>query len=66
MLRLEYERRQAGLTQAALGRETGVNQVTISQIERGRVNPSDSELERFAGVLGFADDPRLLAEEVRA
>ena len=31
VLRLELVRRQAGLTQAALGRETGVNQTTISQ-----------------------------------
>jgi transcriptional regulator with XRE-family HTH domain len=62
MLKLELLRRQAGLTQAALGRETGVNQTTISQIERGRVNASDSELRRFADVLGFSEDPSLLAE----
>ena len=64
MLRLELERRQARLTQAALGRETKVHPSTVSQIESGRVRPSASELKRFAGALGFKDDPAHLAEEV--
>lgn len=64
MLRLELERRQARLTQAALGRETKVHPSTVSQIESGRVRPSASELQRFAGALGFLGDPAHLAEEV--
>lgn len=65
MIRLEHERRRAGLSQAALGRETGVNQTTISAIEHRRINPSDSELSRLADGLGFTDDPATLADEVQ-
>ena len=64
MLRLEFERRQARITQAALGRETGVNPSTVSQIESGRVRASVSELRRIADALGYGDDPAKLSEEV--
>ena len=64
MLRLELERRQVRLTQAALAREAGIHPTTVSQIESGRVHPSASELERFASVLGFENDPADLAAEV--
>ena len=65
MIQLELKRRRAKLSQAALGRETGVNQTTISAIEHGRINPSDSELFRLAEGLGFAGDPASLTDEVQ-
>jgi len=65
MIRLEYERRRARLSQAAIGRESGIHPTTISQIESGRVRPSASELERLADTLGFEGDANLLADEVR-
>jgi len=65
MKRLKAERLRVNVSQAALGRETGVNQTTISAIENGRVIPSASELARLAGGLGFAGDPASLTDEVR-
>ncbi len=66
MLRIELERRCARLTQAVVGRECDppINPVTISQIERGRVNPTPSELRRCADVLGYKGDPSELAAKV--
>jgi len=64
MIRLELERRQARLTQAALAREIGIHPTTVSQIESGRVRASASELERFADALGFHDKPACLGEEI--
>lgn len=65
MLRIEYERKRVGLSQAALGREAGIHPTTISQIESGRINPSEKELERITDVLRFEGEGRLLTDEVR-
>lgn len=50
--RLARLRRRAGMTQEALSRETGISQVSISAIERGRKEPCTSTLARFAHALG--------------
>ncbi|WP_417146597.1 helix-turn-helix domain-containing protein [Paratractidigestivibacter faecalis] len=42
----------ARLTQIELSRKSGVPQETISQIERGRANPTMSTLEKLARAMG--------------
>lgn len=46
--------RQAGMTQTALARFSGVHQSTIAQILSGRRAASDEMLERLLGCTGFA------------
>ena len=51
---LVYEgRRRAGITQRQLGRVAGVNQSTISRLERGRLN--GMRLKRRASILASLD-----------
>ena len=65
MLRLRRLRLLAGLSQAALSRETGtIHPTTVSNIERGRENPTRRELEMFADALGYKGDPAELTEDV--
>ena len=51
---LVYEgRRRAGITQRQLGRVAGVDQSTISRLERGRLN--GMRLKRLASILAALD-----------
>jgi transcriptional regulator with XRE-family HTH domain len=59
MTRLRFHRLERGLTQSALATVVGLNRVTLSQIEIGRVNPTTAELARLSDVLGIPAD-RLL------
>lgn len=49
---LRDARRAAGLTQAELARRASTSQAAISDIERGRVQPSAHRLDRLVGMCG--------------
>lgn len=59
MTRLRFHRLERGLTQSALATVVGLNRVTLSQIEIGRVNPTRAESAKLSEVLGIPAD-RLL------
>ena len=44
-------RKKAGLTQGELSERTGVTQAHISNIEKGRANPTFKTIEKLASVL---------------
>lgn len=50
--RVRALRQALGLTQATLGKCTGISQVRICQYELGYINPTLSDCEKLAGVLG--------------
>ncbi|MCL6635256.1 MAG: helix-turn-helix domain-containing protein [Peptococcaceae bacterium] len=52
--RIREARKKAGLTQAALGKKSGLATSTICDIEKGRIKPSLDSLERIAAALGAA------------
>ncbi len=43
----------AGISQTELGNRVGLNQATISRIERGRQEPSLTQIQRIAAALGY-------------
>lgn len=49
--RIQARRREAGLTQAGLGRELGVGQETVSRWEAGRVEIGTDDLRALGRVL---------------
>jgi transcriptional regulator with XRE-family HTH domain len=49
---LKWLREQKGLSQAELGRISGVDRATINQLEHGGRNPSTPTLEKLAAALG--------------
>ncbi|MGH2429114.1 MAG: helix-turn-helix domain-containing protein [Candidatus Limnocylindria bacterium] len=49
---LRYARRQAGFSQRALARKTGVPQPAIARIERGMISPRLDTLERLLAGAG--------------
>jgi transcriptional regulator with XRE-family HTH domain len=49
---LRDARQKAGLTQAELARRASTSQAAISDIERGRVQPSAQRLDRLLGMCG--------------
>ena len=53
MTRLRFHRLERGLTQSALATVVGLNRVTLSQIEIGRVNPTPAESAKLSEVLGI-------------
>lgn len=59
----EY-RKRTGLSQTQLARHVGVRQSTISDIERGVIDPSTRLAKRLAALLGVSLDT-LLAEPLR-
>ena len=69
MLHLEFERHRRRWSQGFLATLTGIRQPEISLIERGRLQPTDEQLERLARALNVAPPsallkPVVLAEEV--
>ncbi|MBA2489122.1 MAG: helix-turn-helix domain-containing protein [Chloroflexi bacterium] len=53
---LRRARRTAGLTQRDLARRTGITQGAIARIERGRVDPRHTTLERLFIACGWESD----------
>lgn len=49
---IKAARRAAGLTQAELAQKLGVTPQTVSQYERGLINPKIETLQKFADALG--------------
>jgi transcriptional regulator with XRE-family HTH domain len=49
-------RKRAGLTQAAIGKMAELHQTQISNIERGRVDPTWGNVRRIAAALGTSVD----------
>ena len=49
-------RQQAGLSQAELGKRVGLDQATISRMERGQREPTVSQLQRIAEACGYELD----------
>ena len=60
MLGLEFVRRHRKLTQTQLSRLTKIAQPIISLIESGRCNPTPTELDALARVLGISPPSRLM------
>lgn len=53
MIRLEYEMRERGKSQAALAEETGINRVIINKIIRGHEKPWPKWRDALAQALGW-------------
>jgi transcriptional regulator with XRE-family HTH domain len=64
MLRLRALRVEKGLSGQALCRIAVINPSTLSQIERGRFQPYESQLVKLAEALEYAGEPAELLEEV--
>jgi transcriptional regulator with XRE-family HTH domain len=64
ILRLHYERIKRRWTQSELGRRAGIQQTTVSAIERGRINPTADELLRLANALLITPPSVLMNETV--
>ena len=60
---LEKERRDHGLTKAALAKKAGLPSTTVGWIESGRYKPYPVQLERLADALGV-EQPETLLDEV--
>lgn len=56
-------RKRAGLSQADVATRSGFSDSYLSEIERGRTNPSTEVLERIAQTLGLRPYQLLLEEE---
>lgn len=66
MKRLEFMRRDNGLSQRELGRLSGVNASYICNAERRGMELYPSQAQRLAEALEWRGDPSQLFEEVRA
>ncbi len=62
MTRLRHERRSRRLSQATLGGAIKIPQPTLSQIERGRLVPTDEQLAKLAAYFNL--EPRELLKEI--
>lgn len=56
MLRIIFERQHQQISQTAVARLADIPQPTISQIERGRLKPTEAQLARLAAVFKVAAD----------
>lgn len=54
--KMKAVRKEAGLTQVALAKATGINQVYISQIENNKRTITPAQAKQLAGVLGLNSD----------
>lgn len=64
MTRLEFERTRKGMSQGRLARLARFHQPLISQIERGRLLPTQAEAQRLAEALGLDVQPEELLAQV--
>ncbi len=64
MLVFTEVRKSKGISQAKLARLAGVNQTSISRIERGKEPPYPNRGKRIADALGWEGDPSELFKEV--
>ncbi|MDR1358329.1 MAG: helix-turn-helix domain-containing protein [Coriobacteriales bacterium] len=62
--RIKLVREDKGWSQAALAREAGINQSSMSRIENGKEPPYPIRGQRIADVLGWEGDYRELFLEV--
>jgi transcriptional regulator with XRE-family HTH domain len=62
MLRMLYERLDRNWNQDQVARESGLSQQMVSAIERGRINPNDTELAALSRAFGLS--PSELLEDV--
>ena len=63
MLEIKFARIRKGLTQEELGEKIGVNKVTISAYELGKIKPSLDALIRLSDVLEVSIDELLGRKE---
>ena len=59
MTRLKFERTSRHLSQERLSRAARLHQTEVSQIDRGRLKPTDAQLRRLAEPLRVAPDDLL-------
>jgi DNA-binding helix-turn-helix protein len=64
MLRVEFERKTKGISQAKLARLADVNTASMNRIERGKEPAYPHRGKRIADALGWKGDPMKLFEEV--
>jgi transcriptional regulator with XRE-family HTH domain len=62
VLRLQFERNNRHISQAALGRATRIAQPHISLIEQGRLIPTNAQLARLGAFFGLP--PHQLMKDV--
>lgn len=60
---LAEARREAGLTQAEVAQRMRTSQAAVARMERGRVKPSWSSIERYARAVGRRPVIQLVAAE---
>ena len=58
--RLRNARKECGLTQKELAKQTGLSVKTIQDVEKGRKNPSYNTLAHLLGRLGLSPDAAFL------
>jgi transcriptional regulator with XRE-family HTH domain len=64
VIRLEFERRRAGLTRARLAELAGVQAEIVGAVERGAIDPDEATLEALARILQVHPG-KVLGREVR-
>lgn len=64
MLRVEFERKSKGISQAKLARLADVNTASMNRIERGKEPAYPQRGQRIADALGWEGDYKKLFEEV--
>ena len=64
MLRIEFERKRKGISQAKLARLADVNASSMNRIERGKEPAYPRRGQKIADALGWTGDPMELFEEV--
>ncbi len=58
-------RESRGLTQSDLANSLGMTQATVSKIENGLREPTDSQLKAFAVILGYREEFFFLKEQIK-
>ena len=61
--RIRNARKECGLTQKELAKQTGLSTKTIQDIEKGRKSPSYKTLSRLMSRLGLSPDTAFLIKE---
>lgn len=64
MIDFELLRNRAGLSQEALARVMGLSRMTIANWERGKTEPSASQVKLLADIFGVTTDQLLGRKEV--
>ena len=64
MIDFERLRNKAGLSQEALARVMGLSRMTIANWEKGKTEPSASQIKVLADIFGVTTDQLLSQKEV--